>query len=42
MDAVIREVNELLGETPVRGGAAATNTSSLTATQKSLLSVDKR
>lgn len=44
MDAVIREVNELLGETPVRGAAAAaaTNTSSLTAAQKSLLSVDKR
>ena len=43
MDAVIREVNELLGETPVRGAAAAaTNTSSLTAAQKSLLSIDKR
>ena len=41
MDAVIREVNELLGEAPVRE-AVATNTSSLTAAQKSLLSVDKR
>ena len=43
VDAVIREVNELLGETPVREEAAmATNNSSLTAAQKSLLSVDKR
>ena len=43
VDAVIREVNELLGETPVRDdGAADTNSSSLTAAQKSLLSVDKR
>ena len=38
VDAVIREVNELLGEAPVREVAA----SSLTAAQKSLLSVDKR
>lgn len=40
VDAVIREVNELLGEAPTR--ETATNSGSLTAAQKSLLSVDKR
>ena len=40
VDAVIREVNELLGETSVREAAA--NTSSFTAVHRSLLSVDKR
>ena len=40
VDAVIREVNELLGETPLREGA--TNASSFAAVHKALFSVDKR